>query len=174
MPKTIHTRCVRIELRSLTDHELDRVVTRVINKEELDTPDDVKRVVITEAQGSARQALVNLAAVAHCTNRKEASAALRVILEGDPIRELCQFLLKPGSWVKAMAIVAKFDEEDRNYEGRRIVVCNYMGAVLKGAKSDDAATNALQILEAWSTPYNPSEGVAPFMLSIGRTIFAGE
>lgn len=173
VPKTIMTRCVRIELRLLTDTELERVVNRVITKEELDIDDAVKGVIVSEAMGSARQALVNLAAAEHCTTRKEASKALRVLLDSDPIRELCQFLLKPGSWPKAMAIVDKFPEEDRNYEGRRIVVCNYMGSVLRGAKSDDAATSALQILEAWSTPYNPSEGIAPFMLSIGRTMFAG-
>jgi DNA polymerase-3 subunit gamma/tau len=174
VPKTIMTRCVRIELKSLNDAELERIVNRVCNKENIELDDGVKRVIITEAYGSARQVLVNLAAAEHCTSRKEAAKVLRAVLESDPIRELCQFLLRPGSWIKAMAIVDKFDPEDRNYEGRRIVVCNYMGAVLKGAKSDDAATRALEVLEAWSTPYNSSEGVAPFMLSIGRTMFAGE
>jgi DNA polymerase-3 subunit gamma/tau len=173
VPKTIMTRCVRIELLALNDRELERIVNRVCEKEGIDLDPGVKSVVINEAYGSARQALVNLAAAEHCTNRKEAARALQAVLEGDPIRELCQFLLKPGSWIKAMAILDKFPEDDRNYEGRRIIVCNYMGSVLKGAKSDDAATNVLQILEAWSTPYNPSEGAAPFLLSIGRTMFAG-
>jgi DNA polymerase III delta prime subunit len=167
------TRCTRIELKLLNDRELERIINRVTEKEEIDLDDGVKQVIITEAFGSARQALVNLSAAEHCTNRKEAAKAIGAVLEGDPIRELCQFLLKPGSWLKAMAIVAKFPEDDRNYEGRRIIVCNYMGSVLKGAKSDDAATRALEILEAWSSPYNSSEGAAPFLLSIGRTMFAG-
>jgi DNA polymerase III gamma/tau subunit len=173
VPKTIMTRCTRIELKLLNDRELERIINRVTEKEEIDLDDGVKQVIITEAFGSARQALVNLSAAEHCTNRKEAAKAIGAVLEGDPIRELCQFLLKPGSWLKAMAIVAKFPEDDRNYEGRRIIVCNYMGSVLKGAKSDDAATRALEILEAWSSPYNSSEGAAPFLLSIGRTMFAG-
>lgn len=173
VPKTIRSRCVVIDLKPVPDRDLERIVNRVCNKEEIELADGVLSLIVTQAGGSARQALVNLAAAEHCENRKQAAAALETVLESDPIRELCQFLLKPGTWAKAMAIVAKFPEEDRNYEGRRIVVCHYMGSVLKGAKSDDAATRALEILEAWCSPYNPSEGAAPFMLSIGRTMFAG-
>jgi hypothetical protein len=161
-----------INLPPISDDELERIVSRVCNKEGIELAAGVMSLIVTQAFGSARQALVNLAAAEHCENRKEAAAALATVLEGDPIRELCQFLLKPGSWVKAMAIVANFPKEDRNYEGRRIIVCNYMGSVLRNAKNDDAATRALQILEAWSAPYHSAEGDAPFLLSIGRTMFA--
>lgn len=173
VPATIKTRCTKIDLRLLKDAEVESVVNRVCSKEGIELDDGVRDVIVRFAYGSARQALVNLAAVEEFETGKEAAKALQVAVDSDPIRELCQFLLKPGSWMKAMAIVDKFDPEDRNYEGRRIIVCNYMGAVLKGAKSDDAATSTLQILEAWATPYNQSEGIAPFMLSIGRTMFAG-
>jgi DNA polymerase III gamma/tau subunit len=172
VPKTIMTRCTHVKLRLLKDSEVESVINRVCKREEIELEDSVRDVIVSMAYGSARQALVNLAAAEHCTTSKEAREVLHAAAEGDPIRDLCQFLLKPGSWMKAMAIVSRFDEEDRNYEGRRIIVCNYMGAVLRGAKSDDAATKALQILEAWSTPYNSSEGIAPFMLSIGRTLYA--
>jgi DNA polymerase III subunit gamma/tau len=173
VPTTIKSRCCKIELRALKDSEIESVVKRVIDKEGIELNDGVLEVIVRYAYGSARQALVNLAEVEACDTAKEATRALQQTVEGDPIRELCQFLLRPGTWVKAMAIVDKFDPEDRNYESRRIIVCNYMGSVLKGAKSDDAATRTLEILEAWSTPYNQSEGIAPFMLSIGRTMFAG-
>lgn len=173
VPKTIMTRCTKIELRLLKDNELESVVNRVCSKENIELADGVLDVIVRFAYGSARQALVNLASVEEFETAKAAAKALQVTLETDPIRELCQFLLAPGSWMKAMAIVDKFDPEDRNYEGRRIIVCHYMGAVIRGAKSDDKATSALEILEAWSTPYNSSEGIAPFMLSIGRTLFRG-
>jgi DNA polymerase-3 subunit gamma/tau len=173
VPTTVKTRCTKIELRSLNDKEIESVVNRVIAKEGLEVSDGALQVIVREARGSAREALSNLAVCEDAETAKEAAALLHSHVEGDAIRELCQFLLKPGSWAKAMAIVDKFDPEDRAYEGRRIIVCHYMGSVLKGAKSDDAATRTLQILEAWSTPYNQSEGIAPFMLSIGRTMFAG-
>lgn len=172
VPKTIVTRCTKVELKLLSDKAIEAVVNRVIKKEELDVSDGAFQVICRMAYGSARQALTNLAEAEDAANSKEAAKLLSAVLENDPVRQLCQFLLKPGSWMKAMAIVDMFDADDKNYEGRRIVVCAYMGAVLRGAKSEDAAMNVLQILEAWSTPYNQSEGIAPFMLSIGRTMFA--
>jgi DNA polymerase-3 subunit gamma/tau len=173
VPTTIKTRCTKVELRLLKDAEIEEVVNRVIAKEQLTVSDGALQVIVREAHGSARQALTNLAIAEDAETAKGAAKLLHSVIEGDVIRELCQFLLKPGSWAKAMAIVERFDPEDRNYEGRRIIVCNYMGAVLKSAKSDDAATSTLTKLEAWSTPYNQSEGIAPFMLSIGRTMFSG-
>jgi DNA polymerase III gamma/tau subunit len=173
VPPTLKTRATKIELRNLKDAELEAVVNRVIKKEGLDVSEGALQVIIREAYGSARQALNNLAIAEDAENSKEAAALLHSVLETDAIRDLCQFLLKGGgSWMKAMGIVGQFDPEDRNYEGRRIVVCNYMGAVLKNAKSEDAATSTLQILEAWATPYNQSEGIAPFLLSIGRTMYS--
>jgi len=171
VPKTIRTRCTRVTLNLLNDNELAKVLARVISKEKLDVSDSVLDVIIREAHGSARQALVNLAAAENCTTAKEAAKALHTMLESDPTIDLCRFLLKPGSWPKAMAIVAQFGEQP-NYEGIRIVVCNYMGKVIQGAKSDDAAAHALGILENFASPYNTSEGSAPFMLSLGRSILA--
>lgn len=173
VPKTIKTRCTKIQLGLLKDAEIESVINRVIKKEELEVSDGALSVIVRMAYGSAREALSNLAIAEDAKTAKEAASLLSAVIENDPIRELCQFLLRPGSWPKAMTILDKFDADNKNYEGIRIVVCAYMGAVLRSAKSDDAATNTLQILEAWSTPYHQSEGIAPFMLSIGRTMFAG-
>ena len=169
VPKTIRTRCTKATLNLLSDNDVEKVLHRVMKKEKLDIPDGVVDVIVRESHGSARQALVNLAAAENCKTSKEAAKALHTMLENDPTREFCQFLLRPGSWSKAMSLVQSFGEQP-NYEGIRIVVCNYMGKVAMGAKSNDAAAHALGILEAFATPYNPSEGSAPFMLSIGRSI----
>jgi DNA polymerase III gamma/tau subunit len=171
VPKTIRTRCTKVQLQLLSEPDILKVVARVIKREKLDVPDAVIDVIVREAKGSAREALVNLAAAEHCTTGKEAAKALHTMLESDPTREFCQFLLKPGSWPKAMAIVKQFGEQP-NYEGIRIIVCNYMGKVLQGSNSDQAAAHVLGILEAFSTPYHTSEGSAPFMLSVGRAILA--
>lgn len=169
VPQTIKTRCTRVGLKLLNDNELAKVLHRVIKKEKLQVEESVFDVIIREAKGSARQALVNLASVHDFETAKEAAKALHSEIATDATREFCQFLLNPGSWAKCMSIVEKFGEQP-NYEGTRIIVCNYMGAVLKGAKSDDKAAQVLGIIEAFATPYNTSEGAAPFMLSIGRTI----
>jgi DNA polymerase III gamma/tau subunit len=171
VPATIKTRCTKISLKLLNDVDLAKVVRRVMKKEKLDVDEGVFDVIVREARGSARQALVNLASVGDFETSKEAAKALHVEQESDATRDFCQYLLKPGSWAKAMGIVERFGETP-NYEGIRIVVCNYMGKVVKSAKSDDAAQNALHILEQFSKPYNTSEGAGPFMLSIGSVVFA--
>ena len=171
VPKTIRTRCTKVKVELLNDNEIAKLLARVIKKEKLDVPDGVLDVIVRESKGSARQALVNLAAAEHCASSKEAAKALHTMLENDPTREFCQFLLKPGSWSKAMTLVAQFGENP-NWEGVRIIVMNYMGKVLQGTKSDEQAAHVLGILEAFAEPYNTSEGSAPFMLSTGRAILA--
>lgn len=169
VPKTIQTRCLSIELKLMDEQSIARIVRRVIKQEKLDIPEAVVDVIVREARGSGRQALVNLAAVEDCTTGKEAARALHTLLEDDATIELCRFLLKGGSWMKAMGIVTRLGEKP-NYEGVRIVVCNYMGKVLQGAKSDEAAAAALDIIEAFAVPYNSAEGNGPFMLSLGRVL----
>jgi DNA polymerase III gamma/tau subunit len=172
VPKTIKTRCSPITLKEVTNDDLRSVVERVIKREKLDTPEAVIDIVIREAGGSPRQAILNLSMVAECTTGKEAKKVLHSAAETDATRELCNLLMKGGSWAKAMAIVEQLAGE--NYEGVRIVVCNFLGAVLKNAKSDDRAIEILMTLENWSQPYNQAEGVAPLLKSIGRSLFSGD
>lgn len=172
VPKTIKTRCSPIALKEVSDEGLRRVVERVIKREKLDVPEAVVDIVIREAGNSPRQAILNLSMVAGCETQREAKKILHSASESDATRDLCNFLLKGGSWSKAMEIVARLDGE--SYEGVRIIVCNYLGAVLKNAKSDNKAIRALMTLENWSQPYNQAEGIAPLLKSIGRTLFSGE
>lgn len=172
VPQTIKTRSVKAELKLLSEAEIMRVVNRVIKREKLDIPDGVLDVIVREARGSARQALVNLAEAEGCANSKQAATALHTMLENDATIELCRFLLNPGSWVKAMGFVAGLGEQP-NYEGVRIVVSSYMGKVIQGAKSDEKAGAALQVLEAFADEYNPSTAQSQFMLSLGRAILSG-
>jgi len=171
LPKTIKTRCAAIAVSSVSDRDLERLVQAVCAEEKLKTPDSILQYVVREAHGSPRQALVNLETVAGCREPKEAARILRTVVDSDPILELCRFLVAGGSWAKAMAIIAKL--EDESPESVRIVVCNYLASCLKGAKGDKQALAFLELLEQFSTPYNQSENMAPLYLSIGRALFAG-
>lgn len=171
VPKTIMTRCAHIQLKPVSDDDLESVVLRVAKKEGIDVTDGVLQIICREAMGSPRQALANLALAANATTAKEASALLHSAVDSDAVRELCQFLLKGGSWPKVMSILSRL--EDESFEGVRIVVTNYMGAVLKGAKSDREAMATLHIIEQFSNEYNQSEGIAPLLLSVGRSIYSG-
>lgn len=169
VPDTIKTRSTKCELKLLPDREITKVLQRAIKKAELDIPEGVFDVIVREAKGSARNALVMLAEVEDCSTAKEAASALHTMLETDATIELCRFILKGGSWTRAMALVKDLGESP-NWEGTRIVIMNYFGKVALGATSDDKAANALHVLDQFREPYNPSEGAAPFMLSLGNCI----
>lgn len=174
IPKTIMTRCAKIALKPVKDADIEKLVMKVVKAEKMTIGDGAIDAVIAEAGGSPRQALSHLVVCEKCQTRREALALIRDAIDSEPVLELCRFLVKPGSWAAAMSIYDKIEKADgTNPEGVRIQVMNYFGAVMKGAKNDGAAMRALGVLEAFSQPYNGSEGKGPLMVSIGRAIFDG-
>jgi len=172
IPDTIKTRAASIALRALNPEDLRRLVDHIITIERFKVTDGVVDLIIREAHGSPRQALVNLSACANITDRKEAATLLRTVLDSDPVLELCRFLVTKGSWVKGMAIVQKL--KDENPEGVRIIVANYMSAVAMNAKTDKAACAILSTLDAFSAPFDGADANAQLITAIGRAIFSGE
>lgn len=171
VPAPIQTRCTKVLVKDVGNETLTELVTRVCKAEGIKLAQGVMSIVVKEAKGSPRQSLVNLASCREAKDRKEAADLLHSALETDATLELCRFLVKGGSWVKAMAIVKKLENE--NPEGIRVLVCNYMAQVIKGATTDDAACRVLPILDNFATPFYTSEGQAPLLRAIGRTLFAG-
>lgn len=171
VPKTIQTRCSTFTLKLISDQILTRLVKGVAKQEKISLKDDVLKIIVSEAGGSARQALVNLASCANIKDRAEAAVVLRSALQSETVLELCRFLVKDGrSWPKALDIISKL--EDEAPESVRIMVVNYVGVVLKKERNADRAAHLLGILQEFSTPYNQSEKWAPLLLSIGGVVFS--
>lgn len=170
VPATIKTRVTPIALKLCSEKVLGKLFDEICDLEKIDVPGDVADVVIIEAQGSPRQLLVNLELCREADSKKEAQQLLQKAVQSDATLELCRYLMRPGSWPKVMAIISRIDAE--SHEGTRIVVVNYFGAVLKNAKSDRDAIAALSVLQNFAAPYNGSEGIAPLLVSVGRTLFS--
>lgn len=169
---TVRNRCMPFVVKSLNDRDMLAFLTKIAELEDFATNPDILTTCASEAGGSPRQGLVNLSLCSGCKTRREARALLQRLDESDPIKELCQFLIKGGSWQKAMSLVDKL--QDESPEGIRIVVCNYLAACLRRATNDNEAVGFLGKLEAFKEPYNESEKFAPLVLSIGRVLFSGE
>lgn len=170
VPITIVTRCASFTLKPVSDTNLTDLVSRIAKIEGIKLKDDIRGLVVKEAGGSPRQALVNLALCRDLTNRKDAADILRTALMSDPIVELCRFITTgTGSWQKCMAIVSKLENESP--EGVRIVMCNYVATALKNSKTEKETCHLLSILDAFGQSYNPAEQLAPLFLSIGRILF---
>jgi DNA polymerase-3 subunit gamma/tau len=172
VPAAIKTRCSSFVLKLVSDDLVRGLIDSVCEVEKFKVNDSVRGLVVKEAHGSPRQALVYLEQCANVIDRKTAADILRTALESDASLELCRFIVGGGSWLKAMTIIDKLGDE--NPEGVRILVVNYMAKVLQGAKSERAACHLLGLLEAFAVPYNPSERTAPLLLSIGRALFGGK
>jgi DNA polymerase III gamma/tau subunit len=132
----------------VSDKELTGLMERVCKAEGLQLHDDVARLVISEANGSPRQMLVNLDLCSNAKDKKEAAQLLLSAQASDATLELCRFLMRRDegrTWAKAMKIMGKLGTESA--EGVRIAVCNYVASVLKNTKNDRETQFALNILE---------------------------
>lgn len=168
VPATIKTRCAPVPLGPISNQDLADLVDEIAEIEKIDLPDGVASLIVREARGSARQALVFLASCRNVKNREAAAQIMRTALESDPVIELCRALQQGTSWSKAVALVAAC--EGQSPEGIRRVVLAYFTSVLKGTKSDKAAVNGLAILSAFERPFDDAEGLAPLYLAIGRVL----
>lgn len=170
VPKTIVTRCKNLKLSLLSDVALEKVVKNALKGEKEKLKDSIVKLIISEAHGSARQALQNLDSCIGVTNTKEAARILETAADSKDVIDLCRLLISGGaSWTSAMEIINRI--KDPNPESIRIVVCAYTAAVLKNQKSAKQVQNLLAILDAFEGYYNPSEKLAPLLLSIGRVLY---
>jgi DNA polymerase III gamma/tau subunit len=167
VPHTIKTRCRPVTLSDVKNPDLQVLCDRVCEAENITLAPDVDWLVIREAYGSPRQLLVNLEVCQGLTKR-EAEQALRSAQASEPALELCRFLAKGGSWMAAMAIVRKLEQE--NPEGVRIRVVHYFTKMVLNSKDESKSTAALLVLEAFSIPYYQTDGLAPLLRSIGRVL----
>ena len=170
IPNTIRTRCATGNLTPIADNDLTDLVDHVAKAEGIKLPDQVRGLVVKQAYGSARQCLVNLELCRNVTDRETAADLLRTALDTDATIEFCRFIVKGGSWKKAMGLVDKLN--GANPEGVRIVMCNYLATALKNSQTEQDATHLLTLLENFAAPFNQAEGTAPLFLALGRCLYS--
>lgn len=173
VPNTVRTRCQQFAVRDVDPRTLQSLLGRVAGEEGIKLNDDVLAYIATKSQGSPRRALVNLERCAAAKSIKDAARSLEQVMDEDNVIELCRFMCqfeKKRPWTKAMELVGKVGEA--NPESIRIVMVNYIGACLKGAKSDADAVQYLSMLECFATPFPPSEAQPMLMLAIGKALLA--
>ena len=94
--KAVQTRCMAISLREVPYRPLLRLVSEVAEAEGMSLPDDVLDAAAEAADGSPRQALVNLAAVRTAENASQAHDILSRIPAGKEAFNLAQMICKPN------------------------------------------------------------------------------
>tara|TARA_R110000803_G_scaffold210841_2_gene284355 strand:- start:1504 stop:2451 length:948 start_codon:yes stop_codon:yes gene_type:complete len=175
IPKNIRTRCTVFDLKPVPNDQIFDLLKRVAKKEKLSTPKDILSFLSRSCEGSPRQALVNLAMVEGSATLKEAKSLLDEVEGEESIINLCRWLAggKNVDWPTALKLIKNLG--DGNAESHRIVIVNYLAAVLKNTTSPRRAAELLSILEIFSAgPYNQSEKLAPLMLGVADYVFGGD
>lgn len=169
IPKTIFTRCVQFETRPVNKAVIFDLLKRVNELEKLGAVEEVLYLLSERSSGSPRQALSYLAQCFACETRKEAAAVLQTVDDEQDVFKLCQLLAKGGSWEQLMGVLTAQNEVEA--EGIRIMIANYFSKAAMGS-TGEAAAKALNILDAFGTPYPANSGMYPLILSLGKACFA--
>jgi len=168
VPKAIMTRCLRCDLKPVPEEDLFKLLEEVAASESMDVHDDVLEAIAENSNGSPRQALVYLEACQYCESVAEALKVMQQAGQSKEIIDLCRFLLSnDGRWQDAIAIIKSLDCEA---ESARIVINNYLAAVLMNTKDRSKAASLLGLLECFRTPYNTSDKMAPLLYSVGMAL----
>lgn len=174
IPKTILTRCQRVDLKPVPEDAIIGLLNEVAEKEGAEVAEEVIDAIADAAQGSPRQALVYLESCMFCETASEARKVMMQAGETKEVVDLARFLMgKQGRrWKDAQRILA--DLKDMEAESIRIVLCNYFAAVIMGSKSEKEAARIMGILDCFSTSYHTGEKFAPLLLSVGAAMGLNE
>lgn len=168
IPQAIKTRSTHFSLKPVLFGALAEMLDRVVEAEKFSTSQEIVDLCAAEAGGSPRQALSNLSACAVAKDLKEAKDLLRSALESEEAVNLARGLLNGMSWVEAQRILGGLSET--NPESIRHVVRSYVTKVALSAKKEPTAGRALEILDAFSTPFYSADGLSPVVLATGKVL----
>jgi DNA polymerase-3 subunit gamma/tau len=150
LKETIKTRCTDIQVKSFTTDGLTKIIRRVCKKEKINLSDDVRDMIITASDGSARKALVILHQIQDLENEDDQKAA---ILKSDVQAvgiDLARKLMDLRSTWGDIAKVLKSIEQDA--EGVRRCVLGYASAIiLNQSKPSKISARAALVLEAFES-----------------------
>ena len=162
VPKTVKTRCLQYDLRPVDEDLILNLIGVIVEKEGLSPQVEAMMLIAQSAEGSVRQALVNLAVCGHLKKRSSIEPLLQVAGESKETRDLCKLLLsiafgKKCKWKEVASLLRSLDTPP---ETSRILVLRYMAAVALNGNP-----KALEVIDAFSSPFLDREGNAPLVLA---------
>lgn len=173
VPDTIKTRCHTYNLKDVMFDDVYELILAVADAEEIKLDKEGKgfNLIARAAMGSPRRALTLLSKCRGIKDLDEIHIILEEPSEDGEVIELCRILIgrTKVTWRSVLQILNRIQSE--NPESIRLIMVNYLAKALLNAKSDGDAMRLLNILSAFSEPYNSSEKFAPLLLSIGSLIF---
>lgn len=162
VPAPIKTRSVHIGLKPVRDGVMKPWLKDIAKADKLNTK--FVDLCVENSGGSPRQALVNLAAVQGAKSEDEANELLANAEESKEGIDLVKLLTKGGSFKDAQNIIRRIKDTNQNPESIRILIVRYLTAVALNTGSG----KHLAVLEEFTKPFNPQDGLAPILLGCAR------
>lgn len=170
IPKANITRCLRYDLKEVKEDLLFELLCKVVDDEKLAVDDEILEVIAENCGGSPRQALVFLEECLGCKSANEARQIVKSAEKSKEVIDLCRFLVAGNgrSWKEAQKLLKALNGQEG--ESCRIVIMNYLAAVLVNTKTEQAAKNILGLMECFRTPYYTPDRMAPLYYSVAMAI----
>lgn len=166
VPAAARNRAVAFELKPVPLSGLSTLLNGIVRLEDLKVPIEVIMVCAREAQGSPRQAISNLAACLAAETKEDAAELMHSAAESAEAIDLARALYRGAKWSELQQIVAKM--KGLNSEGVRQVVRAYGTTIVLSAAKESVAGPALEVLDAFSTPFNSYDGITPLLLACAK------
>jgi DNA polymerase III subunit gamma/tau len=153
--KTIRTRSTEIVLKLLNEKEIQQVIERVAEAEEIKLSDEVMQALVQYAEGSARKALVLLNQIAEIKKEEDQLNALASTEGKKKSIDLCRMLIKSKqSWTAVAKLLKELDEEPE--DARRAVLGYAAATMLSAAGNKRTVARCALIIEAFEANYYDS------------------
>lgn len=167
---TIRTRCLHLALSPVQTRPLIDLLLSIAKEEKIRNPAiaEIALVCAQKAEGSPRQAIANLSLCFGAKTKEEAQQLLRDGAAPGEAIELARMLARGASWIDIQDILGRLKEAEANPESVRHVVRAYITTLILGAKSEKQAGRGLEILDAFSQPFNSFDGISPLVLACGK------
>lgn len=124
---TIRNRCTRYHLKALSTVELDALINRVIEAENLKLTDAVIQAIAEASDGSPRKCLVMLESVAQHKDEKSQLASIQNSDAKHKAIELAQALMWKPQWAQVSTLLKSIEEDP---EALRRMIRGYAASVL--------------------------------------------
>lgn len=175
VPETIRTRAKIFTLKPLKNDLVKDIVTNVANQErERDKKKTTYKfdaqmldIIVSEANGSPRNAITLLEKCCTARNAREVRELLGLVSDTETVIKLARMLIDGTTWPKAMEVLNTLKDEPP--DSVRIAIFNYVGGWARNAKSNDQAYALLAIMEPFELPYQYG-GWGALTLAIGRVV----
>jgi DNA polymerase-3 subunit gamma/tau len=166
VPAAVKTRCLPLALKPINTAAISALLKSVAKAEKLSTLHI--DLCAEEANGSLRQALVNLGAVIGCKSPEEAAVALQSAQESTEAIDLAKLLVSGrGSFEQAQSIIARMRDTSQNSENIRITVMRYVTAVALNAKGKFLDIQ-LSVLDEFERPVQLQDGLGTILMKCAR------